>query len=205
MISYKYSYLKKILGLQTYYGIKDSARKIIPIATGFLFLLWGLSLIVHWEFISSLLNIATGATLLFVAYIAGLIILLDKEIVVVQEDKENKENLFSDDMYLSCHAKEAMGFLKTKVIGISLIILGIVAIFFTEQYKRNYAFECQTFLVNNKKKIYHLDCDNDCDVAAETSNLEKMKGYQIDPSYSLCNICEEWAESTGVDVKLTRY
>lgn len=202
MISYKYSYLKKILGLQTYYGIKDSARKIIPIATCILFLLWGLSLIVHWEFISSLLNIATGATLLFVAYIAGLIILLDKEIVVVQEDKEN---LFSDDINLTCHKKEAIGLIKTKVIGIGLIILGIVAIFFTEQYKRNYAFECETFLVDHQKKIYHLDCDNDCDEAAESSNLEKVKGYQIDPSYSLCKICEEWAESTGVDVKLTRY
>lgn len=43
MIIESYSFLKKIIGRETYNGIKETANRIIPIATCILILLWGLS------------------------------------------------------------------------------------------------------------------------------------------------------------------
>ncbi len=68
-----------------------------------------------------------------------------------------------------------------------------------------YAFECSTFLVDHEKGVYHLDCNNDCEVASEASDLEKMKGYQIDESYVFCDWCKEWAENAEYEYNSNRY
>lgn len=196
MIIESYSFLKKIIGRQTYNGIKETANRIIPIATCILILLWGLSFFVHWSFISSILSLITGFSLIFIAYIIGLIVWLDKGVDVALQ-KEYRGYAFPK--------KEPKGFKKTKVRGIMLVILGILAIFFSNVYRKQYAFECDTFLVDHQKKTYHLDWDNDCEEAEVASRLEKMKGYQIDDSYTFCYWCEEWAEDAEAEYNANRF
>ena len=72
-----------------------------------------------------------------------------------------------------------------------LVALGISAIYFSNKYRKYYAFECDTFLVDHQAEIYHLDWDNDCEVAAEAGALEKMQGFQIDKSYTLSRLQSE--------------
>ena len=93
----------------------------------------------------------------------------------------------------------------TIVWGVVLIILGIVAIYFSNDYRKQYSFECDTYLVDHQAKIYHLDWDIDCEVAAEASHLEKMSGYEIDKSYTLCDWCECWAEDAEAEYEASRY
>ncbi len=200
MVIDSYSPLKKIVGRQTYDEIKKYARKIIPIATCILVVLWVLSLIFHLGFISSLLNLTTGTSLIFIAYVIGLIFLLDKGIDVALDENTNINSVRSYSF-----PKEApKGFKKILALEICLFVLGISAIVFSNIYRKQYAFECNTFLVDNEAEIYHLDC-NDCELASEASDLEKMKGYQINKSYTFCSWCEDWAEDAESDYESNKY
>ena len=78
--------------------------------------------------------------------------------------------------------------------GVVCLLLGIAAIYFSNKYRKHYAFECDTFLVDKQAGIYHLDWDNDCEVAVKSSNLEKMQGYQIEKKYTFCEWCKDWEE-----------
>ncbi len=199
MVIDSYSFLKKIIGGNLYDEIKKYARKIVPIATCILVALWVLSFIFHWGFISSLLNITTGTSLIFVAYIIGLIVLLDKGIDVVLEE--------SNDRYprYSFPKKEPIGFKKTIVRGVVLIIFGLAAIILSNNYRNHYAFDCDTFLVDHEHQIYHLDCNNRCEIAREADELEKMKGYEIEESYTICDWCKDWAYDAEVEYNANRY
>ena len=85
----------------------------------------------------------------------------------------------------------------TVVWGIVLAAMGVAAIYFTNRYRIQYSFECDTFLVDHNAKIYHYDWNDDCEKAEEAESLEEMKGYQIDKRYSLC----EWCKETREDVE----
>lgn len=199
MVIDSYSFLKKIIGRNAYNEIKEYARKIIPIATCILVALWGLSFIFHWGVISSLLDITTGTSLIFVAYILGLIVLLDKGIDVVLEESNDRYSRYSFPQ------EEPVGFKKTIVRGVVLIIFGLAAIIVSNNYRNQYAFECDTFLVDHKHQIYHLDCNNRCEIAREADGLEKMKGYEIEESYTICYWCKEWAEDAEDEYNANRY
>ena len=114
------------------------------------------------------------------------IVYLDKEIDVVLERDWNGDYTLP---------QKNQGYTKTKVIGIILIILGISSIYFSDRYRKHYAFECETFLVDEHKGIYHLNGYNDdCD-EIEDSYLVPLKGYEIErQGYSFCPSCEQWAE-----------
>lgn len=193
----KQSFLSNIIGRNNYDEFKGYAKIIIAIGTCVLSIILLLSFFFHWGFISSLLDLVSGTSLLFIAYVAALILALDIE-VEVNEPKRN---------YWSEPEKKAKptSYKLTIVWGIVLIILGIGAIYFSNKYRKHYAFECDTFLVDHQAGLYHLDWDNDCEVVAESSDLEKMKGYQIDKSYTLCEWCEEWAEEAESDYGSSRY
>ena len=147
-----------------------------------------LSYYVHWGFISSILNLLSGFSLLFIAYLICSIILLDKPIEVELEYDWNYNYTLPKKMPNTYN--------RTVIYGVTLIILGIAAIFFTYRYKKEYAFECETFLVDENKAIYHLDGYNtDCEEIEEDTDLVRMKGYEIEEhNYSFCSSCEQWAE-----------
>ena len=193
----KQSFLSNIVGRNTYDEFKGYAIIIIAIGTCILAIILLLSFFFHWGFISSLLNLVTGTSLLFIAYIAALVLALDIEVDVDEPERgywsepENKP--------------KPTAYKLTIVWGVLLIALGIGAIYFSNKYRKHYAFECSTFLVDHQAGIYHLDWDNECEVAAEAEDLEKMQGYQIDKSYTLCEWCEEWAEDAEDEYESDRY
>lgn len=192
----KKSFISNLIGRNTYDTIKEYAKKILAIGTCVLAVLFGLSFICHYSFVSSLLSLVTGTSLLFILYIAALIISLDHEVEV--EETILDEGIIRD-RYESYEFKDTK-ILKTKeykltiLWGVVCLLLGIAAIYFSNKYRKHYAFECDTFLVDKQASIYHLDWDNDCEVAVKSSNLEKMQGYQIDKNFTLCEWCYDWAE-----------
>lgn len=182
----KQSFLSNIIGRNTYNEFKGYAKIIIALGTCILAIILLLSFFFHWGFISRLLNLVTGTSLLFIVYIAALVITLDIEVDV----DEPERSYWSEPKKMP----KTAAYILTIFWGIVLVALGISAIYFSNKYRKHYAFECGTFLVDRQVGIYHYDWDNDCEVAAEAENLVKMQGYQIDKSYTLCDWCDEWAE-----------
>lgn len=193
----KQSFISNLIGQDNYDGFKEIAKIIIAIGTCVLAILFLLTYFFHWGFLSSLLNLVTGTSLLFIAYVTSLILVLDIEVDV----EEPERCYWSEPEKLP----KPITYKLTIVWGVILIILGIGAIYFSNDYRKQYSFECDTYLVDHQAKIYHLDWGIDCEVAAEAINLEKMKGYEIDNSYTLCDWCECWAEDAEAEYEATRY
>lgn len=190
-----YSYIKKLLGDRTYENFSGYAKTYIPIATIILVVLFVLSQFVHWKIVSWLLNLTLGTSLLFIAYVLGVILLLDFGVdVEMKEDWNGKYSL-----------PEVMPspFKNTIIWAYTLLILGIAAIYFSNKYKKNYAFECQTFLVDENRGIYHLEDGNDDEDMEYTT---KMKGYELEKlNYTFCESCREWVEEIGSEYAIKRY
>jgi uncharacterized membrane protein len=194
----KQSLLSNILGRSAYDEFKAHTKYVIAIGTCILLLLFMLSKFVHWGIICSLLNLITGTSLLFIAYIAALIITLDIEVDV----EEPERNDWSKDVKID----KPIAYKMTIVWGVLLVILGITAIYYTNKYRKQYAFECETFLVDKHSGIYHLNFDNDCEIAESTNSLVIMKGYEIkDFNYTLCKWCDEWASDEESYYNSNRY
>lgn len=193
----KQSFLSNILGKNTYDEYKGYSKLVIAIGTCVLLLLLALSNFVYWGFVSSLLNFVTGTSLLFIAYVAAFIILLDIQVDV----EEPERNYWSQNV----KSKKPITYNLTIAWEVLLVILGIAAIYFSNNYRKQYAFECETFLVDGTSGIYHLDY-NDCEVAEEAMNLKEMKGYEIeDLNCTFCDWCKEWLEDAEADYESSRY
>lgn len=186
----KQSFISNILGRNTYNDIKYYAKKVLVVGTSILCLLFLLSLICHFGFVSDLLSLVTGTSILFLAYIVSLIIVLDKEVDVDEPDPFIRGN---------SKKTNSKSYKLTVVWGVILIAFGGLAMFFSNKYRKHYAFECSTFLVDKQACVYHLDFDNECEDAAKSNNLEKMQGFQIDKTYTFCEWCKEWAEDAEFD------
>lgn len=191
------SFISNLIGRDTYDEFKEKAKIVIAIGTCILAVLLLLTNFFHWGFLSTLLNLVTGTSLLFIAYVAALILVLDIEV-----DIEEPERYYWSE---PVKQPKPIQYKLTIVWGIILIVLGIGAIYFSNDYRKQYSFECDIYLVDHQEKIYHLDWDIDCEVAAESSHLVKMKGYEIDKSYKLCDWCECWAEDAEAEYEASRY
>ena len=182
----KQSYLSNLIGEHSYEEYSSLAMKVVGIGGIFLVILFTLSQFFHSGIINYLLKLTTGTSLLFIAYIAACILLLDIRVEVEKQEKEWWED-----------KKECPKSLKYKlsvVWGVVLLLLGIAAIYFSNKYRNRYDFECTTFLVDHKAHIYHLDWNDDCENAANAEKLEEMYGYEIDDSYSFCEECKEYED-----------
>lgn len=176
-----------MIGRDFYDGVKEYAKPIILIGTGILVILFLLSLFVHWTFISRLLSLVTGTSLLFLIYIAALIFVLDKEVDIEEPDYYYR--------YESKRTPKTKAYKLTIVWGVVLLLLGISAIYFSNKYRKQYAFDCSTVLVDHNAGIYHLEWIDDCEIAAESEDLVEMKGYEIKGmGYKVCEWCKEYAE-----------
>ena len=193
----KKSFLSNIIGENTYYDFKGYAKTIVTIGTCVLLFLFILSIFVHWDFISSLMDLVTGTSLLFIVYIVALILVLDIQVEVNEPERD-----YWDQEEKSPKSNEYKLTIAWVVV---LIALGIAAMYFSNKYRKQYAFECETFLVDKSSGIYHLKF-NHCEVAGETDNLEKMKGYEIgECDYTFCDCCEEWLEDVVTDYESNIY
>lgn len=182
----KKSFLSSLIGGSTYEELKFFAKYMLAIGTCILFIIYLLSFLFHWSIISRLLNLTTGTSILFVVYIAAAIICLDKEVEVEASDSNYSKPANSPKMF---------SYKITVVWGVLLIALGVTAIFFSNRYKKQYAFDCSTIMVDRESGIYHLEWIDDCEVAAESDDLKEMKGYEIKGlNYRFCDWCREYAE-----------
>ena len=197
MASIKKSFLSNLIGRDVYDELKRYALIIITIGTCVLAVLLLLSFFFHWSFISRLINLTTGTSLLFIIYIASLIIVLDKEVDV---DVPDQHYIVKDDF------KESKAYKLTIVRGVLLIVIGILAVYFSNRYRKQYAFSCSTFLVDTTTGVYHYDWNDDCEAAAEAEDLIEMKGYEFQgENYTLCDLCKEYAEEIEDTIIEERY
>ena len=186
----KKSFLSNVVGNNTYDILRPFALIISAIGTCVLAALFLLSFFFHWGFLSRLLNLTMGSSLLFIVYIIAVIIALDKEVDVYELDEY--------DISEPNRSKKTAAYKLTVFRGVVLIVLGISAVIFSDKYKRQYAFECSTVFVDKESGIYHLKWVDKCEVAAASEDLVKMKGYEIKgKNYKLCGWCEEYEEDVN--------
>lgn len=196
MATRSYSYIKKLIGNQNYKEFRGYAKKYIPIATIILVILLVLSQFVHWGIVSWLLNLVLGTSFLFITYLLGVILLLDFGVDVEMKEDWNGR--------LSLPEVMPSNFKNTIIWAYILLILGIVAIYYSNKYRKKYAFECQTFLVDENRGIYHLEDGNDDDKDMEYTT--EMKGYELeDYNYNFCESCREWDEEMKSEYAAERY
>lgn len=179
----KQSFLSNLLGCQEYKELRIWAKLIVPIGAGILILLYLLSSFFHSGIIKYLLNLTNGTSLLFIVYVLFFVVLLDIEVDVEEKEK----NYWEDEK----KAPKPFKYKLTIVWGVVLLSLGIVAIYYSNKYRNHYAFECETYLVDEENGIYHLGWDIDCGALDDVDYLEPMKGYQINESFKFCENCEE--------------
>lgn len=187
----KQSFISNIWGHQAYKEFKDWAKLIVPIGTGILLILYLLSYFFHAGIISYLLNVTNGTSLLFVGYIIALIVLLDVEVDVEEPEK----NYWDEEKKVSRPFKYKL----TIAWAVVLLILGIVAIYYSNRYRKQYAFECETYLIDEEAGIYHFNYIN-CKTAEDAKCLKEMKGYQIDKNFKFCEECKEWMDEAEDEV-----
>lgn len=180
------SFISNLFGHNTYDEFKSAALLVSLIGTGILIVLYILSNFFHAGIINYLIKLTNGTSLLFIGYILAVIILLDIEVDVEEPEKNYWEEEKKE--------QKPFKYKLTIVWGVILIALGIVAIYYSNRYRNRYAFECETFWVDEKGGIYHLDWNSDCSIAEEAEELEEMQGYQIDKTFKFCEECQECLE-----------
>lgn len=182
----KKSYLSNLIGEDNYEEYSVLAMKIVGIGGLVLIALFTLSQFFHSGIINYLLKLTTGTSLLFIAYIAACIYLLDVRVEVEKPEQEWWEE--------KKEIRKPFKYKLTVVWCVVLLISGIMAIYFSNKYRNQYDFECTTFLVDHKAHVYHLDWNDDCEDAENAEELEEMYGYEIDDTYTFCEGCKEYEE-----------
>lgn len=181
------SFLKRVIGVDTYNEGKDIARIAVPIATVILIIIYTLTFVVYWPILSAILNIITGNSIIFTAYIAGVVLIFDKGIPMELRGDSLNGYRFPEEM--------PPGYKKTKVRAVIMILMAIVIVYLGERYREYYAFECATFIVDSDTNTYHLE---KCKYTKEAFDLSEMKGHEVEENNcSPCELCKEQAEEAA--------
>ena len=186
----KQSFISNLVDNQNYDEFRGYAILVVPVGSIVLLILYALSSFLHSGVINYFVNLTNGLSLLFIVYIALFIILLDIRVEV----DESERNSWDNPEKIS----KPFTYKLTVVWAVVLATFGIFAIYFSEKYRNHYSFECDTFYVDNKEGIYHMDIFvDDCEKAVNAESLEELRGYQIDKTFTLCENCEEILEDYG--------
>lgn len=191
----KISFLSSWLGENTYNEFKEMAPVVVGIGSCVLGVLFALSQYFHWGWVSSLLNMATGYSLLFIVYLLGIMLLLDIEVKM--------DAVYYKDWLEEKHVRyeKPTRYAFTVAWNIVLILAGIAAMYYSNQYKKEYSFECSTVGIEEGRDTYHLfkDCDN------IHGNVYKVKGYEAkEKGAQLCRTCKSIEEDYDVDEPYVR-
>ena len=172
---------------------KKIASLVFVIYTIVLLVLFGISFVCYWSFFGSLFYMLTGWSLFFIAYIVSFIIFCD-----IRVPMRVDTDLWRTNIKLTPINTRA--YKMTIAWTIILVAIGIAAIIFTNKYRKNYYFDCQTYYVEKSVGIYHLG--DHCDDIS--GSVVEMKGYEIrENGYTLCDLCSDIAEM-GEDDRFVR-
>lgn len=178
------SFISNIIGSSTYEDFYGYSKIIVAIGTSLLAIFIGLSCFFHSGIINWFLQLLTGTSLLFIAYVAALIIILDIRVNVNEPERYAWEE--------PKKPQRPWTYKLTIVWGVFIVLSGIAAIYTSNKYRKHYAFDCDIFLVDHQQGIYHVEWNEDCDVANEAEELEEMYGYEISKDYSFCESCKDF-------------
>lgn len=163
------SFFMRITG-DFYDFISDFAIPIVRIGTPVLFVLLGLTFVCHWSIVCNLFSIASGFSILFLAYIISVIFVIDR--LFLYRVFKHKSPKYS----------------ATIIWGISLILAGIGACILTNNHKKQYRFECAEWYVDEPNGIYHWN--NKCERMSSSTYI--AKGYEFrDKDLEFCDYCKE--------------
>ena len=168
-IAQKGSFLMHITG-DFYDFVSDFAIPIVRIGTPVFFVLLGLTFVCHWSIVCDLFSIASGFSILFIAYIISLIFVIDR--LLLYRVFKSKSPIYS----------------LTAIWGIALIVVGIAACILSNNHKKQYRFECTEWYVDEPNGIYHWN--DKCE--RKSTSTYTAKGYEFcDKGLALCDYCKE--------------
>ena len=153
--------------------ISDFAIPIVRIGTPVFLVLLGLTFVCHWSIICDLFSIASGFSIVFIAYVISVIFVIDK--VLLYRVFKSKPPKYS----------------VTAIWGIALIVVGITACVLTNNHKKRYRFECTEWYVDVPNGIYHWN--DKCERMSSSTYV--AKGYEFrDKDLKFCSCCKEEME-----------
>ena len=198
MTNLKRSFLSDILGPNTYDNFRIIGRIAVPIGIVLVAVVVMLTQHFHNGFLCELLWWLSGTSIPFVLLLVATATLLDVR-VEIEEPYSWEIGKKKTPMPLR--------YKLTTAWAVVLIALAIAAMYFSNKYYKHYSFECETFFVDFKAKVYHLDYDNDCkdaELAHKNGTFDRLHGYEIEGEYTPCAYCEEWAEDAEDAAKADR-
>lgn len=159
-----------------------------------------LSLFFQWNVVKFFIDCTMGWTLLSIPFVGVLIVALDKEILLPQS--EHWEPV----------PEKPASYKYSMIWGIILILLGIAALYFSNQYKKYYSFQCQSFFLEQQIGIYHLSdkCEyiglDENEKPIDNVTLSKVTGKELlEDDYEFCVACREWAEDAEMEYESNRF
>lgn len=166
------SFFMRITG-DFYDFVSVFAIPIVLIGTPVFFVLLGLTFVCHWSIVCNLFSIASGFSILFLAYIISVIFIIDR--------------LFLYQVFKHKPPK----YLATVIWGIALILAGIGTCILTNNHKKQYRFECAEWYVDEPNGIYHWN--NKCERMSSSTYV--AKGHELrDKGLEFCDCCKEEME-----------
>jgi len=190
----KQSFISNILGKNDHSELKEIAKLVSLVGTVILIVLYVLSHFLYSDIVRYFIELTNGTSLLFIGYVLSLILFLDIEVDIDEPEQENCKEI--------AKTRKPFKYKLTIIWGIVLIGLGIAAIYYSEKYRNQYTFECESYLVDEKAGIYHLDWGVDCGFTDEAEILVEMKGFQIPKSFKFCEGCEEMLKEAEFETAL---
>lgn len=192
MAKIKKSFLRKIIGNDTYDNLRGLAILYVVVyvvVTGLVFLL---TRFFFWGVLSSIFSLLTGWSLFSLLFIGSVMLLCNIECNGEESEYINLNNgsIWKEDNI------NPKSYNLTVVWFIVLLALGITFGVISNREKSHYKFQCKTYLVDHKNEIYHIIENDDCENISNYNSLIEMKGHEIEDqtNYRLCTSCEEWYE-----------
>lgn len=208
--------------LPTCYGFVLEYRKWFMYYLGLVALFLMASVFLKWNFISYCLDLMLGWTIPGALGVFALIILLDfavKDTRTEREIQEDYEYRKRNTIDLKVLWRRILFGVKGKpyklsiLWGITLLVLGIVALHNSNRYRHYYSFLCNDFYVDTTNGIYHLDdrCDyigmNDNESVDEDGFYDNDEvradwytGEEVeDGGYELCKACNDYLSDIEAD------
>ncbi len=186
----KYSFLEDLL--PNAYGYAKAWRPLALIYAAVLAIVIILSQFYYNSFIEWLINMTMGCTIFNILFICIMIVTFDIQVkrkTAAEIDQNLKPLRYKMSMVWEC----------------GLCVLGITALFLSSQYKKDYAFNCLDFYLEEMPGVYHIS--KKCPMIGEDQDDDSfyrnggswVKGYELQDWHTLCEACKEAAEDTAYE------